>query len=253
MKTKIVTAAYTCLLSALSAHADVLITSGNSISVLTVPTNQTLLISSLTLGAFSGDTDTATPAYANVVQNGVTNTLWLAPWGGGPYAITGACQISFISSFPQTNPGPVVVSYKLIQSPAIHSFFAGSGLTNTIAVPAGKTIRFFDKTQIDDSVNSAFTLQQGTNTLHDVRIFAGNEFTGPLTITYSVNGQFAQLVSYYFTDDFFAVPDSGYLQGPSGSFEITVQKSVDLTNWYPAVVYPTSTDQKAFYRLKILK
>lgn len=86
------------------------------------------------------------------------------------------------------------------------------------------------------------------------------EFSGPLEIELTVpesrvlgDFEFAAVYSYYFTEDFLVAPEFGFLQGPSGAFEIAVEKSVDLTNWFPVMLQNTSNDQKAFYRLRLTR
>ena len=58
------------------------------------------------------------------------------------------------------------------------------------------------------------SFQDGTNTVYNVLVNNGDEFTGRSTMTV-VNSDYSnsQLISYYFTDDFFVVPDTGYIQG----------------------------------------
>ena len=41
------------------------------------------------------------------------------------------------------------------------------------------------------------------------------------------------------------------IAGPSGSFAISVEKSVDLQSWSPVLLQNTSDPVKAFYRLQI--
>ena len=102
-------------------------------------------------------------------------------------------------------------------------------------------------------------LAKGTNTFDATNLRGNTEFSGPLEITLTVRNSTADPIekaavySYYFTEDFLVVPDFGFLQGPTGAFEITVQRSADLTNWFPVMVQNTSNDQKAFYRLKLAR
>jgi hypothetical protein len=103
-----------------------------------------------------------------------------------------------------------------------------------------------------------FTLTQGTNNFSGSGgiLYPGAEFTGPVEITLTdLNppANEASVLSYYFTEDFLVTPNFGFLQGPTGAFEITVEKTVDLTNWYPVSVQNTSDDQKAFYRLRLAR
>jgi hypothetical protein len=250
-------------LFALRAVAEVFIASSNEVVFLTVPANQTMLISSVELGNFdnSGGTPNST-AYGAVIQNGVTNIfvlsnaghdpIWNAPVG--PYALNGPCQIAFVSYGDPTMPAAVTVSYRLLQNSLLHSLVLTPNSTNAILIPKGKSVRFFSQTWLGASTG-LITIQDGTNTVYNSWINKGDEFSGPLTITIT-NPDYSgvsELISYYFTDDFFAVPDTGYIQGPTGSFEIAVEKSTDLGAWSPVVVYNTGSDQKAFYRLRIQK
>jgi hypothetical protein len=99
------------------------------------------------------------------------------------------------------------------------------------------------------------TLSTGYPFTLDDRTAQGGEFSGPLTIDVhsgtSANGP--PIVSFYFTEDFVAIPDQSILQGPAGGFQIEVPKSIDLTNWYPVLIQYTSSDQKSFYRMKLSK
>jgi len=247
-----------CILSvtaALQCSADVFLTSDNSLKFISVPTNQTLYISAVRQGGFV-DWHSDSQLLGLVVQNGVTNIIQFPGLGGGPYAITGACQVAITTFWYDTNyPIAALISYSLVQGNALHSSFIPPGGLFTLNVPAGKTVRFLTPSFEDASISPNFTFSDGTNTIYDVGVSNGDEFAGPITISkpWYAGEQFSQLISYYFTDDFFVVPPSGFLSGPTGSFEIVVDKSVDSTNWYPAVVNRTSSDQKAFYRLRIGK
>lgn len=255
----------TLTLFVLRAAADVFIASSNEVVFLTVPANQTMLISSVKFGTFD-NSGSANMVMGMIVQNGATNLVSLVnkdfdPHNlayAAPYALNGPCQIAFVmDSGDPANPAPapVAVSYRFLQNSPIHCLLASPNSTNVISVPAGKNIRFFGVTFLWGNTGyGIINLQNGTNTLYNVLIDGGDEFAGPLTLT-AVNpaGSYSQLISYYFTDAFFAVPDTGYIQGPTGSFEIAVEKSADLNAWSPVVVYNTGSDQKAFYRLRIQK
>lgn len=223
-----------------------------------------MLISSIGLGNFDGSGGTPNyPAHGLVIQDGVTNNIVLsnaghdpAPYAPvGPYALNGPCRIAFVSDTDPTLPASVAVGYRLLQNNLLHSLIVSSGSTNVISVPAAKSVRFLSPTLSGFAATGFATFQNGTNTIYNAQINNGDEFTGPLTITIMNPGYYGadQLISYYFTDDFFAVPDTGYISGPTGSFEIAVEKSVDLAAWSPVVVYNTGSDQKAFYRLRIGK
>jgi hypothetical protein len=228
---------------------------------LSVPANQTMLISSVKPGAFDNSGAGALNLAGLVVINGVTNTIAFSNPGGsgfasgGSYALNGPCQFAFVADTFSLTPAAVVVSYNLLSNNLLHSLIVTPNSTNVISVTAGKSIRFLSPTAPGSLSTGFATFQNGTNTVSNIQINSGDEFAGPLTITI-INPPWSgisQLISYYYTDDFFVVPDTGYIQGPTGSFEVAVEKSVDLAAWCPVVVYGTGSDQKAFYRLRIEK
>ena len=61
------------------------------------------------------------------------------------------------------------------------------------------------------------------------------------------------MMVYTFNEDFVAFPQLGYLQTPPGNFEIVVEKTTNLTNWFPVLSHNTTTDQRAYYRFRIAK
>ena len=120
---KKLTLVFTVLAICFHVSADVFITSSNSIDLLSVGTNQSLLISSVKIGGFDQYVDDPGDVLALVVQNGVTNTIEFADVrSSGSYAITGACQIAFVQERFNTNTTrAVVVTYQLVQNVALHS------------------------------------------------------------------------------------------------------------------------------------
>ena len=161
-----------------------------------------------------------------------------------PAAFAGPMDILFSAS---TNH---LISFKRMQGNAIKSVVFSYGHPNTISVPAGKTLRFFSFIPLPNyeiPVNASVT--KGTNTLYREGVgflHRNAEFSGPLEITLTSLFQSpepietAAVYSYYFTEDFLVMPETGFLQGPTGAFEISVEKSGDLTNWFPVMVQNTS-------------
>ena len=93
-----------------------------------------------------------------------------------------------------------------------------------------------------------------TNSVSTIPLWGTEESSGPVSIIPAVGWPSSWkrnvVVSYYFTDEAAVIPELG-LQGPTGSFEIVIEKSVSLTNWLPVVNHNTSSDEKAFYRFRI--
>jgi hypothetical protein len=79
------------------------------------------------------------------------------------------------------------------------------------------------------------------------------EFTGPGTL-YLNSGVFfpyAKFISYFIEENGFTLLDQRAIAGPSGSFAISVEKSVDLNTWSPVLLQNTSDPVNAYYRLRI--
>ena len=62
---------------------------------------------------------------------------------------------------------------------------------------------------------------------------------------------YAKFISYFIAEDGFTLPNQRAIAGPSGSFAISVEKSVDLNTWSPVLMENTSDPVKAYYRLQI--
>ena len=121
-------------------------------------------------------------------------------------------------------------------------------MTNSfvIDVPGGKSIKFFRALHSIEDTFAPCEFERGGVKIPGA-IWDNAEYDGPLKIELTA----PVAVSYFFTEDFLALPDVSLLQGPTGGFEVSVQKSLDLTNWFPVVIHRTEADQKAFYRLKL--
>ena len=79
------------------------------------------------------------------------------------------------------------------------------------------------------------------------------EFTGPgtLFLNSGVFFPYAKFISCFIAEDGFTLPYQRAIAGPSGSFAISVEKSVDLNTWSPVLMENTSDPVKAYYRLQI--
>ena len=62
---------------------------------------------------------------------------------------------------------------------------------------------------------------------------------------------YSKFISYFIAEDGFTLPGERAIGGPTGSYAITVEKSLDLNTWSPALLANTSDANKAFYRLRI--
>ncbi len=222
-------------------HAEIFCGVTSNTNRLTVATNESILISS------AHNQNGNTVAYALHVANGITNGQTYI--GGpsplaNPVAIAGPCELVFTNNS--------LISFKRVQGTNIQTVILPPShppIQQLINVPEGKTIRFFTPC-VGSSQNS---LQCGGILFSNVLLYGNEEFSSPMTVTFTgqeING-YLTIYSYYFIEDFLALPGLGLLQGPTGNFELSVEKTTDLSNWFPVIVQNTSSDQKAFYRIRL--
>ena len=136
--------------------------------------------------------------------------------------------------------------------PMVHTVILRPGETNIVDVPAGKTLKHLNYVDNNETVG---TLRQGTNTFLNFYVNQGYDLDGPCTLQLSRTNTAttASAMSYTFAEDFVAFPELGYLQTPTGDFEIVVEKTTNLTNWFPVLSHNTTSDQRAYYRFRIAK
>ena len=243
-----------CCFSLITAvHANTLFSPGS----ITIATNQTILIT--TMGGES---------YVETYLDG--QPLFFEARSPSPaspqYAIAGNHTLTL-----SNNVGSGFITYQLLNGSSIktillnNSFIDTNGYpvfsgTNSINVPAGKTAQFFDP--IADSDLSALISPQGSTNVYKLFSFTQPyqpssscpSVTGPVTIRFSItNSGYANIVSYYFTDEILQLPQQGFLAVPAPALEVDVQKSYNLTDWTNVGAFKTSAEAKAFYRLQMLQ
>src|SRR5258707_7775552 len=200
---------------------------------LLVATNSAIIITT-TLGNFTNSTQ--------VVLNGFQFGLdYLAPLDrGSTYALAGPAELVFSNG--------VVITYYQITNSAIHT----QGIANDpipITIASNKTMHLFG---VPTSVNASFSRSNSFVSF----ILEPNqpaEITGPgiLALNSGVFFPYAKFISYFIAEDGFALPNQRFIAGPSGSYAISVEKTVDLNTWSPVLLQNTSDDNRAFYRLRI--
>lgn len=245
-----------CLLSltaVVSLRADTLFSPGS----ITIGTNQAILITTMGDNMDNGTTalDGAPLSFDDVTYGGTFN-----------YAIAGSHTLSL--SNPDNNSGSGFITYQILNGSSIKTIFLndtnnGSFTgTNSLFVPAGKTVQFFTPINyFGGSVSAVISSQGSTNTYNLIERHSNYNnpaVSGPATITFSLtlNNNWSNdpfLISYYFTDEILQVPPQGYLKTPAPALEVDVQKSYDLTTWTNVGAFNTSAEAGAFYRLKILQ
>src|SRR5205807_3884166 len=126
---------------------------------------------------------------------------------------------------------------------------------STITVPPSNTFHFFQPL-----VSGGYFVHvlKGSQSISNTQFKGGEELSGPAQVIIQASqvsdtpDQYGLLFSYYATDQA-AAQDNGIVATPTGHFEVTVEKSTNLTNWYPAIIKSLSEDSSAFFRLKISK
>lgn len=205
---------------------------------LLVTTNSTIIVTA-TFGDFTNSTQI-------VLGGGAPFTLnYLAPLQNGTvYALAGPAEWVFSNA--------VLFTFFRLTNSAIHS----QGIANDpigIDIPTNKTMHLFG---VPDEVNASFSrpgVAGGGSLSFKLEPNAPAEFTGPGTLYLSsgVLPSAGKFISYFFDEDGFTVPDLRCISGPTGTFAISVEKSVDLQKWSPVLLQNTSDPIKAFYRLRI--
>ena len=234
MKSIIVTYVLFLALASVSSTAETFISSGETNSIL-VGTNEAIIVDFVI---------NELPTYR---KTGFSSRVQISKGS----AFAGPCEILY--NDPQYTGTEALVTFHRVQTLAMSTLVLGDGETNTVVVPSGKTLKLFAA-----GIGQA-RVSQGTNSANTgYGLASGCELTGPLTVQFigksGVPALERQVFSYYLVEDFIEITADGYLKGPTGTFEVLVEKSTDLAQWQPVMVQNTaSADVRAFYRLRIQK
>src|ERR1017187_8530936 len=220
------------------AKGETFIGATTSTNRLLVPTNSAIIITA-TFGDFTNSTQVQLGGGPPFVQS------YFAPLENGTvYAVAGPAELIFTNA--------VLFTFYRLTNSAIYS----QGIANDpigITIASNKTMHVFG---VPASVNASFNrpISAGGGTLSFMlEPNQPAEFTGPgtLFLNSGVLFPYAKFISYFIAEDGFAMPGQRSISGPSGSFAISVEKSVDLNTWSPVLMENTSDPVKAYYRLRI--
>jgi hypothetical protein len=167
------------------------------------------------------------------------------------FVFAGPAELQFKDPATPSTPISAVVTFKRLASGNVFTapYDPTAGYSNlVIDIPAGQTLHLCAPLFQGPPV---FTLTAGSNTVQNIIIVGGEEFDGPANLTYSGTASGNGLISYYFTDDFLALPEVGAIQASAGNHFLTIEKSPDLKKWTPAFVQPEYSDQHSFYRFNL--
>lgn len=240
----------------LGVRAEIFLGSRTNVNSLVVASNEVILIS-VAKSDYTFENGYASYIEGRIDINGTPQSLGIDNYCEKPLALAGPATLSFPIFPAGTNSHPVCICFQRVQGTTIQSLYVPPGGASTaIQVSAGKTCHLFRPICANDGYNLVNTyifadVQTTSNIVNNIQILGGEEFSGPATLTFTNVHRFntGAVVSFYLTDDSLNLPD-GVLKGPTGSFVITVEKSTDLTNWFPAMIQSTGESQAAFYRLK---
>ena len=223
------------LLLGVAAHGETFIGPTTATNRLLVQTNSAIIITA-TFGDFTNSTQVQIGGGTPLIQS------YFAPlWNGTVYALAGPGELVFSNA--------VLITFYRLTNSAIHS----QGIANDpigIPIASNKTMHVFG---VPAAVNASFTRQNGGSLSFALEPNQPAEFTGPgtLFLNSGVLPPYAKFISYFFDEDGFTLPDLRAIAGPSGSFAISVEKSVDLQSWSPVLLQNTTDPTKAYYRLRI--
>ena len=167
-----------------------------------------------------------------------------------PAALAGPCELIF------TNQA-LLVFHRLSTSSMQTIVLTPSATTNTAIVSVGsdRSIRVFRP--FPTFANNPLRVSRGMNgvELSLIAYNANEEFTGPVDLTFRgpTSGTDSYIYTYALTEDARMVPQGVIVQSGTGAFQLELEKSLNLTNWTPAVIQSLREDQKAYYRLRITK
>jgi len=170
------------LLAKTSACAETLYGPGTII----IPTNQTIVINTIGINAklyIDGQFVDTNPAAFNV-----NNPRFAI---AGPHSVTTTDE----------NGPDVFVTFQRVKGPLINTVVTSGGQTNTVNVPAGKTIQFFDwlgRTELTVTIQPTNSVAKYNLVSHVYNQFTHPSATGPATVEISSVIGSTSIVSYYF-------------------------------------------------------
>ena len=206
---------------------------------LLVPTNSAIIIT-----ATFGDFTNSTQVQLGDGGSPFTQSYFAPLENGTAYALAGPGELIFSNA--------VLFTFYRLTNSAIYS----QGIANDpigIPIASNRTMHVFG---VPAPVSASFErpISAGGGALSFMLEPNGPaEFTGPgtLFLNSGVFFPYAKFISCFIAEDGFTLPYQRAIAGPSGSFAISVEKSVDLNTWSPVLMENTSDPVKASYRLQI--
>jgi hypothetical protein len=201
---------------------------------LLVPSNSAIVITA-TFGDFTNSTQVVLAGFQ------FTQSYFAPLENGNTYALAGPAELVFSNA--------VLISYYQLTNAAIVTQSIGNDPIG-IAIATNQTMRLFG---VPAPVSASFSRPGSSFVSFTLEPNRPAEFTGPgtLALNSGVFPPYSKFISYFIAEDGFTLPNQRAIAGPSGSYAITVEKSVDLNTWSPVLLQNTSDANRGFYRLRI--
>jgi len=224
------------VLASMLAHGETFIGPTTVTNRLLVPSNSAIVITA-TLGDFTNSMRLAQG------ESGSSFALnYFAPLGNGDtYALAGPAELVFSNA-------ALFTFYRVTNSAIFTQSIGNDPIGITIA--SNKTMRLFG---VPATVNAGFLRPGSSPVSFTLEPGAPAEFTGPgsLSLSSGVFAPYIKFISYFIAEDGFALADQRAIAGPSGSYAIMVEKSLNLNTWSPVLLKNTADADQAFFRLRI--
>lgn len=225
---------------ALTVSAETFLGVTSATNRLVVATNEVLLIQKLYVQA---------GATIQLVKDGnIYNLNNVQVEALNPAAVAGPCELVLTNQ--------TLVHFKRIISSGIQTLVLRPATTNIITVPVGVDIRFFRPLGLNN-VGAIIRRGQSELAFVDLSSQANDELSGPIEISmrnpYSPPITSDMSISYVLLQPAQSLQQQGVIQGPTGRFQVIMETSLNLTNWTTSTFQDLVDDQKAYYRLRIIK
>lgn len=232
-----------------TANAENFFGSATSTNTVTISTNEAIVISAVAGGYRA---DGSQPGVAVLFYAGTTTNRVNFGHAGilkefRPVILAGPLQFTIRPTQDATNE-TAMISFRRFKLSAAKTQFIPQGTTNIVlTVASNQSVHFVRSMTI--SVAAEIETPNGSALLP---IYGDDEeFEGPAAIRF-FGSEYVPVscVTYYITEGAIALPNLGVVRAPSGTFELTVEKSANLTNWIPVIGHVTSESGPSFYRFR---
>jgi len=177
--------------------------------------------------------------------------------------IDGSAYLTWVNLRFLAGPGELVfsntvsiINFSRFTNGSVKNLVVGPGMEPEIEVPDGQTVKFLGAP--NNGVDVAVT--HGGKVYPFVTMPTDPALSGPMKLHFKMKDEYlaqpafdTAIFSYFLTDSLSVLQAQGRLVPLPGQAFISVEKSPDLSAWLPVIDGVLSSDEKAFYRLRITK